>query len=87
MTLKALDILVERSNADGTPFMMMSEAASIDKAMHIGDYHRALGDLLEFDNVVGATLDRLEELGIKDETLVVVTAGASSSFPLSLSGD
>jgi hypothetical protein len=100
MTLKALDILVERSNADNTPFMMMSEAASIDKAMHIGsflafsllrssltqnssagDYHRALGDLLELDNVVAATLKRLEEHGLKDETLVVVTAGTLSFLP------
>lgn len=31
MTLKALDILHTRSKHDGTPFMMMSEAASIDK--------------------------------------------------------
>lgn len=31
MTLKALDILTSRSKADGTNFMLMSEAASIDK--------------------------------------------------------
>lgn len=33
MTLKALDILHTRSKADGSPFMMMSEAASIDKGL------------------------------------------------------
>ncbi|GAA5868436.1 hypothetical protein JCM8547_006275 [Rhodosporidiobolus lusitaniae] len=80
MTLKAIDLLHERSKKDDVPFMMLSEAASIDKAMHIGDYHRALGDLLELDNVVAATLDRLEELGIADETLVVVTADHGHGF-------
>ncbi|BGP13933.1 hypothetical protein JCM10213v2_001871 [Rhodosporidiobolus nylandii] len=80
MTLKALDVLIERSKADGTNFMMMSEAASVDKAAHAGDYHRALGDLLELDNVVKATLERLEELGIADETLVVVTADHGHGF-------
>lgn len=84
MTLKALDILVARGKEDDTPFMMMSEAASIDKAMHIGDYHRALGDLLELDNTVAATIARLKELGIYDETLVVVTAGSFLSFPRSV---
>jgi hypothetical protein len=30
--------LQKRSQADNTNFLLMSEAASIDKAMHIGDY-------------------------------------------------
>ncbi|GAA5978887.1 hypothetical protein JCM11641_003603 [Rhodosporidiobolus odoratus] len=80
MTLKALDVLVERAKADGTNFMMLSEAASVDKQMHVADYPRALGDLLELDNVVAATLDRLEELGIANETLVVVTADHGHGF-------
>ncbi|GAA5851374.1 hypothetical protein JCM9279_001122 [Rhodotorula babjevae] len=80
MTLKALDILHARSKADGTPFMMMSEAASIDKAMHIADYPRALGDLLELDDTVRATLEHLEKLGLRDETLVVVTADHAHGF-------
>ncbi|GAA5888058.1 hypothetical protein JCM6882_000266 [Rhodosporidiobolus microsporus] len=87
MTLKALDILVAKSKRDNTPFMMLSEAASIDKAMHIGDYHRALGDLLEFDNVVGATLDRLKELGLDEDTLVVVTADHGHGFDVFGSAD
>ncbi|GAA5841568.1 hypothetical protein JCM11251_001264, partial [Rhodosporidiobolus azoricus] len=87
MTLKALDILVAKAKKDDVPFMMMSEAASIDKAMHIGDYHRALGDLLEFDNVVGATLDRLEELGLSEDTLVVVTADHGHGFDVFGSAD
>lgn len=51
-----------------------SEAASIDKQMHVLDYERALGDLLELDNTVAATLKKLEDMGIADETLVIVTA-------------
>jgi alkaline phosphatase len=38
MTIKAVNILQKRSQADNTNFLLMSEAASIDKAMHIGDY-------------------------------------------------
>lgn len=30
--------------------------------MHVADYPRALGDLLELDDTVRATLDRLEEV-------------------------
>ncbi|BGP38008.1 hypothetical protein JCM10449v2_001935 [Rhodotorula kratochvilovae] len=80
MTLKAIDILHTRSKADGTPFMMMSEAASIDKAMHAVDYPRALGDLLELDDTIRATLNRLEELGLREDTLVVVTADHAHGF-------
>ena len=33
----------------------MSEAASIDRPMHTLDYDRALGELLELDDIVKAT--------------------------------
>lgn len=75
MTLKAIDILSTRSKNNGdTGFMLMSEAASIDKQMHSLDYHRSLGELLELDATVNATLRHLEEIGELDNTLVVVTA-------------
>jgi alkaline phosphatase len=73
MTLKAIDILKAR-DTDHCGFFMMSEAASIDKMFHVLDYERALGELLELDNTVRKTLKHLEELGIADETLVIVTA-------------
>lgn len=38
MTIKAINILQKRASADKSNFLLMSEAASIDKAMHIGDY-------------------------------------------------
>lgn len=78
MTLKALDILHERSGDKG--FFLMSEAASIDKMMHALDYDRALGELLELDDTIKATLKKLEEFSCKKETLVLVTADHGHGF-------
>lgn len=78
MTLKAVEILHNRGGDKG--FFLMSEAASIDKQMHTLDYDRALGDLLELDDTVRATIDKLEELGILKETLVVVSADHGHGF-------
>ncbi|KAJ0323403.1 hypothetical protein Brms1b_001803 [Colletotrichum noveboracense] len=78
MTLKAVDILHNRGGEDG--FFLMSEAASIDKQMHSLDYDRALGDLLELDDTVKATIEKLEELGILEETLVVVSSDHGHGF-------
>lgn len=78
MTLKAVEILHNRAGDEG--FFLMSEAASIDKQMHLMDYDRALGDLLEFDDTIKATVAKLEELGVLDETLVVVSADHGHGF-------
>lgn len=78
MTLKAIDVLHKRGGKNG--FFLMSEAASIDKQMHALDYDRALGDLLELDDTVRATIKKLEELGILDDTLVVVSADHGHGF-------
>lgn len=78
MTLKAIDVLHERGGKKG--FFLMSEAASIDKQMHALDYDRALGDLLELDDTVRATIAKLEEMGILDETLIVVSADHGHGF-------
>ncbi|GAA5954478.1 hypothetical protein JCM3765_004468 [Sporobolomyces pararoseus] len=80
MTLKAIDILHERSKKDNVPFLVMGESASIDKQFHVGDSERAIGELLELDNTVSATLRHLEKLGIADETLVIVTADHAHGF-------
>lgn len=85
MTLKAMDVLLERGGEKG--FFLMSEAASIDKAMHNLDYDRALGDLLELDDTVRATIERLKKLGILDETLVIVTADHGHGFDVYGSAD
>lgn len=85
MTLKAIDILHTRGGEQG--FFLMSEAASIDKQMHSLDYDRALGDLLELDDTVRATVAHLEELGILEDTLVVVTADHGHGFDVFGSAD
>ncbi|KAJ8503406.1 hypothetical protein ONZ45_g10884 [Pleurotus djamor] len=78
MTLKAIDILKARSNGKG--FFMMSEAASIDKMMHVLDYDRALGELLELDDTIRATIAHLKKIGELKDTLIVVTADHGHGF-------
>lgn len=78
MTVKAVEILHKRGGDDG--FFLMSEAASVDKQMHALDYDRALGDLLELDDTVRATMAKLEELGALDETLIIVSADHGHGF-------
>ncbi|ETN44615.1 uncharacterized protein HMPREF1541_10285 [Cyphellophora europaea CBS 101466] len=78
MTLKALDVLHARHPEDG--FVLMSEAASIDKQMHTLDYDRSLGELLELDDTVKATLKWLEDNGELENTLVLVTADHGHGF-------
>jgi len=85
MTLKAIDIAHARSNGKG--FFVMSEAASIDKQMHALDYERALGELLELDDTIRATIAKVKEMGMEDETLIVVTADHGHGFDVTGSVD
>jgi alkaline phosphatase len=78
MTLKAIDILEARSGDKG--WFLMSEAASIDKMMHLLDYDRALGELLELDDTVKATIKHLDEKSCLKETLILVTADHGHGF-------
>ncbi|WWC92424.1 uncharacterized protein L201_007381 [Kwoniella dendrophila CBS 6074] len=87
MTLKAIDILHTRSKERNTGFMLMSEAALIDKEMHVLDIDRALGEVLELDDTVRATLKHLEEIGELEDTLVVVTADHGHGFDVFGSAD
>ncbi|WRT70827.1 uncharacterized protein IL334_007826 [Kwoniella shivajii] len=80
MTLKAIDILHTRAKERNTGFMLMSEAALIDKEMHVLDIDRALGEVLELDDTVRATLEHLEEIGELEDTLVVITADHAHGF-------
>jgi len=80
MTLKAIDILHNRTRSSGNGFFLMSEAASIDKQMHRLDYDRALGDLLELDDILKATIAHLDSMGELDETLILVTADHGHGF-------
>ncbi|PNP74059.1 hypothetical protein FNYG_12575 [Fusarium nygamai] len=85
MTLKAIDVLATRGKEKG--FFLMSEAASIDKQMHALDYDRALGDLLELDDTVRATVEKLKKLKILDETLIIVSADHGHGFDVYGSAD
>lgn len=78
MTLKAIDILDTRTRKEG--WFLMSEAASIDKQMHDLDYDRALGELLELDDTIRATVEKLRCLGQLDDTLILVTADHGHGF-------
>lgn len=81
MTLKAIDVLNTRATANGSNgWFIMSEAASIDKQMHVLDYDRALGELLELDDTIKAAVARLTELDVLKETLIVVTADHGHGF-------
>ncbi|KIX94153.1 uncharacterized protein Z520_10179 [Fonsecaea multimorphosa CBS 102226] len=78
MTLKALEVLQTRHGDSG--FFIMSEAASIDKMMHVLDYDRALGELLELDDTIKATIAWLQEKGELENTLLLVTADHGHGF-------
>jgi alkaline phosphatase len=85
MTVKAVEILHKRGGDKG--FFLMSEGASIDKQMHALDYDRALGDLLELDDTIRATIEKLKELGELEKTLIVVTADHGHGFDVFGSAD
>lgn len=78
MTLKAIDILNNRAGDKG--WFLMSEAASVDKMMHVLDYDRALGELLELDDTIKHSIEHLKELDVLKDTLIVVTADHGHGF-------
>lgn len=78
MTLKALEILHTRNPEKG--FFLMSEAASIDKQMHLLDYDRALTELLELDDTIKAVKTYLASIGELENTQIVVTADHGHGF-------
>ncbi|KAF2405104.1 alkaline phosphatase [Trichodelitschia bisporula] len=78
MTTKAIDIVTQRSAGKG--WFIMSEAASIDKMMHVLDYERALGELLELDDTIRGTIAHLNATNQLKETLILVTADHGHGF-------
>ncbi|PGH26850.1 hypothetical protein AJ80_01431 [Polytolypa hystricis UAMH7299] len=78
MTIKAIDILHTRSKKQG--WFLMAEAAHIDKQMHALDYDRALGELLDLDDTIRATVEKLKALCQLDNTLILVTADHGHGF-------
>ena len=78
MTLKTIEILHNRHEKNG--WLVMSEAANVDKMMHALDYDRALGDLLELDDTIRATIEYLEQIGELEDTQIIVTADHGHGF-------
>ncbi|KAL2889110.1 Alkaline phosphatase [Ceratocystis lukuohia] len=89
MTSKAIEITHARSQENGEDkgFFLMIEASSIDKMMHALDYDRALGELLELDDTITKTMEQLKNMGILDETQIVVTADHGHGFDVFGSAD
>lgn len=79
MTLKAIDILQSRARKNACWFLM-SGAASIGRMIHALDYDRALGELLELDDTVRASIEHLRKIGELHNTLIVVTADHGHGF-------
>ncbi|KAG1448267.1 hypothetical protein G6F56_008993 [Rhizopus delemar] len=78
MTIAALEVLKKRGGNDG--FFMMSEAASVDKQLHIFDFPRAWAELIELDVTIKNTVKWLKENGEYEDTLILVTADHAHSF-------
>ena len=51
--------------------MAMIEAASIDKAMHVADMERAMGELLEFDNTIKTVLAHLKKVRLHSRSFYI----------------
>lgn len=60
--------------------MNLANIQLIDKEMHVQDVDRALGDLLELDDTIRATVEHLEKLGLLEDTLILVTADHGHGF-------
>lgn len=68
MTEAALNVLNQNENG----FYLEVEGASVDKQMHPLDQERALSDLIEFDQAIGAAIAWAQENA--PDTLIVITA-------------
>lgn len=79
MTQKALEIL--SSDFIGRPFILMVEAASIDKQSHPNQAAGTIWDTIEFDNAIGVAR-RWASARAQRDTLLVVTADHDQSMHL-----
>jgi alkaline phosphatase len=77
MTQKAIEIL--SSSFNRAPFILMVEAASIDKQSHPNHYGGTIWDTIEMDRAVGVARSWAARRAAKD-TLIVVTADHDQSM-------
>lgn len=78
MTQKAIDVL---SSFQGAPFILMVEAASIDKQSHPNQAAGVFWDTIEFDKAIGVARSWASKRTIRD-TLMVVTADHDQSLAI-----
>lgn len=79
MTQKAIEIL--STSPDGAPFILMVEAASVDKQSHPNHMTGSIWDAIEMDKAVGAARTWAARREAKD-TLIVVTADHDQSMTI-----
>ncbi len=79
MTEKAIEIL--SSSFGGVPFILMVEAASIDKQSHPNQAVGTIWDTIEMDKSIGAARAWAAKRPVKD-TLIVVTADHDQSMSI-----
>ncbi|MFN4175675.1 alkaline phosphatase [Phenylobacterium sp.] len=79
MTEAAIDLLSKRPEG----YVLLIEGGLIDKAHHLNDAGRALGEVLELSAAVEAALKKVD----LSETLVIVTADHSHGLTLSAPAD
>ncbi|PKO19735.1 hypothetical protein CVU37_01695 [candidate division BRC1 bacterium HGW-BRC1-1] len=72
LTTRTLDLLMAR--ADDKGFFLMVEGGSIDWACHANMAGPAIGEVLEFDAAIAATLEVLKQRNELENTMIVVTA-------------
>lgn len=79
MTQKAIEIL--SSSFSSAPFILMVEAASIDKQSHANQAAGQIWDSIEFDKAIGVARSWASKRTTKD-TLIVVTADHDQSMSI-----
>ena len=79
MTQKAIEIL--SSSFSSAPFILMVEAASIDKQSHANQAAGQIWDSIEFDKAIGVARSWASKRATKD-TLIVVTADHDQSMSI-----
>mgnify|MGYP002784405951 CR=1 FL=1 len=76
LTTKAVQLLEHATRRPSEGYFLHVEAGRIDHAHHAGNAYRALTDMQEFDEAIGAAAQLVD----LDETLIIVSADHSHVF-------